>query len=627
MKKQVYFFLCFCSFVIHTKAQTILDTVVVEEVKIMASKFNTFSIGYKIETFDTILTKNLQNQSLSDLLAMHNGIYLKNYGPGNLASPSLRGTGANHTAVVWNGINLQNNMNGSIDFSLVPLSATDEINIQYGASSTLYGSGAIGGAINLNNKAKFNKGNQCKIASGYGSFQSIPLYVAYHYSNAKTSLNIKPYVSYSKNNFQYYDNTHQLNNRQHNEYFKNGLSAEIYHKLSESQLISIKYWQQNSDRQIAPALTQFSNTASQQDQSYRTVLEWQKHHIRYNIHFKSAYLYDFLQYKDSASHLNSINNTHSFINELESSIQLNEKQQIILGLNNTFNTATSFNLQQNPSMNKLAFFAAYKISFKHVVTNISFRKEFIPQYNPPVVPSIGTEIKILPSLSFKGNAATCYRIPTFNDLYWQNAGNPRLKPEYGYQVEGGLVWQKTISSKWQLHTEANVYLAHIDNWIIWLPNGIFWSPQNLMKVYSRGTETVVKLQYKHQQICSSLSIHTNYRLSTNEKTKLPNDASLGKQLIYVPIYSFSASYMLQYKKAGLIFNQTYNGYRYTASDHSSYLKPYLISNLQLFVNHTFAKHIVNISLLANNFLNTNYQTIVSYPMPLANYQLNVSFTI
>ena len=186
----------------YANAQTrIIDSVItINEINVSSTRVKVFNTGYKIENFDSTLIKNLSNQSLSDLLLMNNAVYIKSYGNGALSMPSLRGTGANHTAVIWNGINLQSNMNGTLDLSMVPLANNYEVYLQYGAASSLYGSGAIGGSINLNNKAQFNQGHHLKISTGLGSFQTIPFLINYNYSGSKWNINLKPYLFSSKNN-------------------------------------------------------------------------------------------------------------------------------------------------------------------------------------------------------------------------------------------------------------------------------------------------------------------------------------------------------------------------------------------------------------------------------------------
>ena len=57
---------------------------------------------------------------------------LKNYGPGQLATIALRGTSAQHTAVLWNGLNIMLPTLGQNDFALLPVGATTRVSLQPG---------------------------------------------------------------------------------------------------------------------------------------------------------------------------------------------------------------------------------------------------------------------------------------------------------------------------------------------------------------------------------------------------------------------------------------------------------------------------------------------------------------
>ena len=73
----------------------------------------------------------------------------------------------------------------------------------------------------------------------------------------------------------------------------------------------------------------------------------------------------------------------------------------------------------------------------------------------------------------------------------------------------------------------------------------------------------------------------NYVLSTNEKSALANDETIGKQLMYVPIQNAQGNATISFKGASLSYTQVYVGYRYTLSDNSDFLKPYTIGNISL----------------------------------------------
>ena len=74
-----------------------------------------------------------------------------------VSSPSFRGTTAQQTAVVWNGININSQLLGQTDFNTVSTRGYNSIAVKAGGGSVVYGSGAIGGTIHLNNDLKFKK--------------------------------------------------------------------------------------------------------------------------------------------------------------------------------------------------------------------------------------------------------------------------------------------------------------------------------------------------------------------------------------------------------------------------------------------------------------------------------------
>ena len=58
-----------------------------------------------------------------------------------------------------------------------------------------------------------------------------------------------------------------------------------------------------------------------------------------------------------------------------------------------------------------------------------------------------------------------------------------------------------------LSFSPNIFNRNINNWIIWLPEQTFWTPQNLMQVWSRGLETRSELNYSINDFNLKLGLH------------------------------------------------------------------------------------------------------------------------
>ncbi len=598
---------------------------------IQSNRLTHFSAGSKIVAFDSIGLAQHKHQSLADLLADESPLFIKSYGLGSLATSSFRGGSASQTTVLWNGFNINSPMNGQIDFSLIPVNFSDAVSIQYGGSGPSWGSGAVAGSIHLNNIANFNKGITLKINLGNGSFGSYSKQASVEISKKKMISSVKLFHTSAKNNFQY-NNIYSGENKkttQTNAELKNyGLLSENNFIISKTQKINFMCWLQHTDRELPPTMLQNSSASKQMDESFRLSSEYRLDHKKISTFLRSAMLNEKLIYED----VNGIskNRSRTFITESETRITLSKKHAFNFGLSNNFSMAMAEAFLKNPQQNRLSFFTAYAYTSKNskIKFNTSLRKEFMAGKTIPFVYSVGSEYAITKHLQLKAMATRVYRLPTLNDWYWTPGGNPNLQSENGYAEEVGFKYNHITKSK-SVHfsNECTFFNRQINNWIIWLPGNTYWSPENIIKVWSRGMETNSNMQVKIKQILLSLTVVTNYVVSTNQALKSAEDASLHKQLIYVPMYSGFAKLNIGYKQFSFCYRHTYTGYRYTSSDNSEYLSPYQLSSIYASIKFKNKKWNTSAFLQVNNLWNTQYQIIANRAMPLRNYALGLSFEI
>lgn len=598
-------------------------------VEVSTSRLILFSNANKSETLDSALLDRYTSSNLADILLNESQIFIKSYGLGSLASSSFRGSGANHTSVLWNGFNLQSPMNGIIDLSLIPANFMNNVAIQYGGAGALWGTGAVGGSIHLSNFSENNKGLTVSTTSSFGSFSDKQQQVNAEFSKKRLISSLKVFNHDAKNDFpfinsaQYGKPQQKQTNAELKEY---GFLQENYFTINNYQKINTRLWYQSNDRNIPPSMTQNISVSNQKDEFYRATAEWQRVKEKLTLLIRAAYFDEFLSFTDSLINIENKSRTKVFISEGETRFSISKYDLLNIGVNNTYSEAITKDYVENAHQNRTAVFASYKLHSKNNDWDavLSARQEFIENKTIPIAPSIGIKGKILRHFYIKANAAKHYRIPTFNDLYWAQGGNPNLLPENGWSEEASLEHLYNLKKvSWEL--SATAFNRNIDNWIIWLPNNYgIWSPENILTVWSRGLEYKAKINFRKNKFNFQLSGLYNYILSTNEKASTANDASLDKQLIYVPIQNVQGSMTVVYRGTMINYTQIYTGYRYTLSDNSKYLKPYSVANIQ--VSQTFLIGTSKIKVFAqfNNLWNETYQVLAYRAMPLFNYQIGLS---
>ncbi|MCK4708555.1 MAG: TonB-dependent receptor, partial [Gammaproteobacteria bacterium] len=119
-----------------------------------------------------ISRENLETQTgaeIADILHHYAGIDIgRNGGPGQQTSIFIRGANSNHTLVMIDGVNINPDI-GNAPLQNIRLDMIERIEIIKGPRSTLYGSQAIGGVINIITR-QAKEGSHYEVHASGGSF-------------------------------------------------------------------------------------------------------------------------------------------------------------------------------------------------------------------------------------------------------------------------------------------------------------------------------------------------------------------------------------------------------------------------------------------------------------------------
>lgn len=124
------------------------------DVVITATKTNTstLELANSISVIDSSEIANSNKDNVFDLLKNEYGLsFTQHGGYGTLSNVNIRGANTGHTLILIDGTeyNLPSNPSGEFDFSSLPTDNIQKIEVLRGPQSTIYGSDALGGVINI----------------------------------------------------------------------------------------------------------------------------------------------------------------------------------------------------------------------------------------------------------------------------------------------------------------------------------------------------------------------------------------------------------------------------------------------------------------------------------------------
>lgn len=604
IQKLCYFIALLAFPVLHAQRDsvTVLKEVVITDTQLRELSATQTSISIS----DSVVLRS--PASLTSLLTFNTPIYFKENGYGMVSSPSFRGTTAQQTAVVWNGINVNSQLNGQIDFGATAARGFGDISVRAGGGSVIYGSSAIGGSIHLNNTLSFGSGFRNSFLAEYGSFDTFgglytlsagtERFAATAAISRNSSDNDYPYPGYGVRNT-------------NGQFYNTSLNAAFGYRLSQNNFLRLySYWYSGqrhfSGTLVAPSRNMY------EDDTARNMLEWLGLYRKITSKLKLAILNERYRYFPDFS-LNSYDYGHvsTYIARYDVKFRFTEKLFVNAIADYTANRGEGSDIAVTTrEVLSGSLLVSHEVTGR-VGYEAGVRKENTSAYKSPLLFSAGVWFKPVSFYRLKINGSRNFRMPTFNDLYWQAGGNPNLKAENSLQAEIG----NEFSGRGLTLTLSGYYMD-IRDMIRWIPNGSLWSPENIDRVKAYGLEAVGSYDRRFGQNHVLLNATYAYTVSERDDT--------GLQLMYVPKHKATTSVAYGYKKATLYLRHLFTGEVYTTTDNSAKLKPYNILDAGAEYTFTFFKEL-RLGTRVQNLLDKPYQNVAQRPMPGRNYTLYLNF--
>jgi vitamin B12 transporter len=604
------------------------------EVHVRAIGPERFATGSRHYAADSATLSQYRDGTVAELLQDRTPLYIKSYGPGQLASISIRGTSAQQTAVLWNGLNIMLPTLGQNDFALLPAGANTRLAVQPGPAAALYGSGAIGGAVLLNTAPDWRPGLRGSVQADAGSFGLRGGSAEVSTATAAVAVRVAASYRQALNNYPYTTQEfggpvrrlltgaalrHQWS-----------IAPEVALRVGEAGQLTASAWFTDTDREVQPGVIGTSRHAQQLDQSRRLVLSY-RHQASARAQWlvRAAAFEDVLNYHDDG--LISDSRVRTTQGQAEYTAAIGTRGSLRLGAE-AQHFSTTFREYARPltTENRAAAFALFRYDPQpRLRLTANLRQAALPQGNP-LTPTAGLEWDVwtngpapdslsnsaTQSLTFKASAARSYRAPTLNERFFNPGGNPNLRPEIGLGYEAGLLHRAQLAARTTLQTELTSYRQLVDDWVQWTPGPEgFWQPHNIRQVLTQGLEASTALTLRRGAHRLGARAAYAFTQARTRQATADDPVPVGQPLPYVPTHTGTLSLNYAWHAWRVAAATSAASYRYTDANAQAFLPGYGL--LGGSVGYALRLHGTEALLLlqGNNLLNHAYESYESRPAP------------
>lgn len=548
--------------------------------------------------------ERLQAKTIPELLSGTAGIDMaQSGGYGKDTNVYMRGTNSDHVLVLIDGIKVGSVTSGTTPFQFIPIDQVERVEIIRGPQSSLYGSEAIGGVIQIfTRKGGREEKPSVTLDAGGGSYDTYRASgtVSGKWKNSWYTLGSSQFGSQGFNTRQ---PVRGLNEPDKDGYLNTALNARLGHRFDNTAEVEASFMRAEGKTEYdgTPNKTEFINQVVGTSASMNIVDNWR------SILRLGQSLDENDSFAPNGAFVSQFNSTRwnvSWLNE----VALSDNHQLVIGSDYRLDQVDGSTAYTENSRYDAGIFTELhsRILDDHFI-NASIRGDKNEAFGEQVTGNLGwrynSSYGISPFASF-GNA---FKAPTFNQLYFPGFGNPSLKAEQSTSFEAGLAGDHD----W-MQWEIRGYHTNIDNLIVTVsnPTTSLFSAENVGKAQIDGIEAEIGTQLMGWNNKLSMNLLSPKNRVTN--ARLPRRAE--KTLSYDLSRSFGqfdlgANVLAQSDRFDDALNRTKVAGYVTIDLRTAY---HLNKNWML-------------SAKLNNLLDKQYQTINTYNTADRNFFLSIHY--
>lgn len=586
---------------------------------------------------------------IGDALKHFAGVQVRDYGGiGGLKTVDIRGLGAQHTGVSYDGVQVGDCQSGQVDFSRFTLDNASTLHLTIGQSDDIYQSAksyACAGLVEISSVKNPVAGHPFFSTNiKTGSFGLIEPSLLYAQTFSRISVNAYAGYQHADGNYRFkmWNGSHLIDEKRGNsdiDIWRGELN--LAYKFSPRQILSWKIYGYDSDRGL-PGSVVYDNTYAVERLSSRNFFSQLRYEniLSDRIKFKAAAKWNYSWDRDR---------DHQAGGATEDIYRQNETYLTATLWSEPFN-ALHVSLAQDFAHNYLSMtipscpyptrnswwtaLAANYTGIKNIVFNASLLgthiHESVKKGEPSkgfnrISPAFSMQCKIMNGLRLRAGYKDIFRTPTLNDLYYTNVGRRSLKPEKTRQWNIGATVSHDFRHSNYIAFTVDGYYGRIDDKIVAVPRMFLWQMKNIDKVLLYGIDATTTMGIAlAKQWDVGLTATYSYTHATNRTDR--SDVNYGDQIAYTPRNAGNVSATIRTPLTDITYNVLLTGIRYMLDYNipKNRISGFADHSVSVYRTFTLGKSSLRTQLDIQNIGNKNYEVVRFYPMAGTNVKFSIN---
>ena len=604
---------------------------------------------------------------MADALHRLPGITLRDYGgAGGMKTVSVRGFGAKHTGVSYDGVMLSECQSGEIDLSRYSLDNVEGLSLTIGDNDDIFipaRQSSTPAVLNIETLRMRTDDIRPHLTAQVkqGSFGLISPFVRYEQNlSNRFAFSLMGEYTYADNDYPYsiQNGNETVSDRRSNSRM-NSWHGELnfLYQTNRVSRLSGKIYYYDNDRQLPGQVhyyTNLSGEALRDRNAFGQLLYQTRWDDKLSLKWLAKYNWAESVYRDRMMQ-GGVNDASYWQREVYSSAVLlytpDERWAMDYSMDYAFNNLNGSSwrtLVGKPYRHTMLQSATVKYQSRRlkVIVRLLLSLYLNGQSEMPATtrqdvqqnsadnmqrlsPSLSVSYKLLADqdLYVRASYKNIFRSPTFNESYYYHYGSTNLKPESTDQLNVGVTYTAPLSRRNMLTVTLDGYYNHVKDMIVAVPQNMFvWTCVNLDKVRSYGLDATMRAS---RQVAEGhqVAVAGSYSYQRVEDRNNPDASTYGYQVAYMPRHQGSLSVSYENPWVNVSLHGTSVSSRWPNNNHyeGTLIAGYTDCGATLWRQFRWHRHQLEARFDLKNVFDKQYEIVANYPMPGRNYQISINY--